>query len=75
MGAMGEEGYWALVFPILILMLEQYEEDIPEDNFNTSTNFKCFKFKEIVSIDDKFNDDLQEDQMCKLYTMTQAYGS
>ena len=40
----------------------QYEEDKSKD-------------KEIVSIDDKFNDDLQEDQMCKLCTMTQAYGS
>ena len=53
----------------------QYEEDIPEDNFDISTHFKCFKCKEIVSIDDKFNDDLQKDQMCKLCTMTQAYGS
>ena len=53
----------------------QYEEDTPEDNFNTSTNFKCFKCKEIVSINDKLNDDLQVDQMCKLCTMTQAYGS
>ena len=38
----------------------QYEEDIPEDNFNTSN---LFKRKEIVSIDDNFNDDLQADQM------------
>ena len=52
----------------------QYEEDIPVDNINTSTHFKCFQCKEIVSIDDKFNDDLQNNQMCKLCTMTQAYG-
>ena len=52
----------------------QYEEDIPEDNINTSTHFKCFQCKKIVSIDDKFNDDLQNNQMCKLCTMTQAYG-
>ena len=51
-----------------------YEEDIPEDNINTSTHFKCFQCKEIFSIEDKFNDDLQNNQMCKLCTMTQAYG-
>ena len=51
-----------------------YEEDIPEDNINISTHFKCFQCKEIVSIDEKFNDDLQNNQMCKLCTMTQAYG-
>ena len=39
--------------------------DTPADNINTSTHFKCSKCKELVSIDDKFNDDLQEDQMCK----------
>ena len=52
----------------------QYGEDIPGDNINTSTYFKCFQCKEIVSINDKFNDDLQNNQMCKLCTMTQAYG-
>ena len=52
----------------------QYGEDIPGDNINTSTYFKCFQYKEIVSINDKFNDDLQNNQMCKLCTMTQAYG-
>ena len=52
----------------------QYEEDIAEDNINTSTHFKCFQCKEIVSIGDKFHDDLQNNQMCKLCAMTQAYG-
>ena len=35
--------------------------------------FKCVKCKNIVSLDDKFNDDLKEDQMCKLCTMFAAY--
>ena len=35
-------------------------------------NFKCFQCKDIVSLEDKFNDDLKEDQMCKLFTMTEA---
>ena len=48
-----------------------YEE---QDNFDSSSKFKCFNCKEIVSLDDKFNDDLKEDQMCKLCTMFQAYG-
>ena len=52
----------------------QYGEDIPGDNINPSTYFKCFQCKDIVSINDKFNDDLQNNQMCKLCTMTQAYG-
>ena len=44
------------------------------NNFDSSSKFKCFNCKEIVSLDDKFNDDLKEDQMCKLCTMFQAYG-
>ena len=44
------------------------------NNFDSSSKFKCFNCKEIVSLDDKFNDDLEEDQMCKLCTMFQAYG-
>ena len=57
--------------------IEEQEEDIAEDkdSFDRSTKFKCFKCKEIVSLDDKFNDDIQEDQMCKLCTMFQAYGN
>ena len=56
--------------------IEEQEEDISEDkdSFDTSTKFKCFKCNEIVSLDDKFKDDLQVHQMCKLCTMTQAYG-
>lgn len=34
--------------------------------FDKTTKFKCFKCKDIVSLEDKFNDDLKEDQMCKL---------
>ena len=44
------------------------------DNFDSPSQFKCFHCKEIVSLDDKFNDDLKEDQMCKLCTIFQAYG-
>ena len=44
------------------------------DNIDHSKQFKCYKCKEIVSLNDKFNDDLQEQQMCKLCTMTEAYG-
>ena len=57
--------------------IEEQEEDIAEDkgSFDRSTKFKCFKCKEIVSLHDKFNDDIQEDQMCKLCTMFQAYGN
>ena len=45
-----------------------------QDSFDSSAKFKCFKCKEIVSLDDKFNDDLKEEQMCKVCTMFQAYG-
>ena len=43
-------------------------------NFDSSSKFKCFNCKEIVSLDDKFNDSLKEDQMFKICTMFQAYG-
>ena len=54
----------------------QHEEDISEykENIDLSIKFRCYKCKEIVPINDKFNDDLQENQMCKLCTMTEAYG-
>ena len=42
-----------------------------EDNFDKSTKFRCFKCKDIVSLEHKFND---EDHMCKLCTMIAAYG-
>ena len=45
-----------------------------KDNVDVTTKFKCFKCKNIVSIEDKFNDTLEKDQMCKLCTMIQAYG-
>ena len=44
---------------------EQNDSEI-KDTFDKTTKFKCFKCK--------FNDDLTEDQMCKLCTMTEAYG-
>ena len=51
-------------------------QNIKEDTlcFDIATKFKCFKCKEIVSIKDKFNDSLEEEHMCKLCTMFQAYG-
>ena len=51
------------------------EEDTSEneDNIDHSIQFKCHKCKQIVSLNDKFNDDLQKEQMCKLCTMTEAY--
>ena len=57
-------------------IINQNQEDISEkeDNIDHSKQFKCYKCKEIVSLNDKFNDDLQEQQMCKLCTMTEAYG-
>ena len=45
-----------------------------KDNVDVSTKFKSFKCKNIVSIEDKFNNTLEKDQMCKLCTMIQAYG-
>ena len=51
-------------------------QNIKEDtlSFDIATKFKCFKCKEIVSIEDKFNDSLEEEHMGKLCTMFQAYG-
>ena len=37
---------------------DNFEE---QNNFDSSSKFKCFNCKEIVSLDDKFNDDLKED--------------
>ena len=55
---------------------EQDEEDISEceDNIDKLSQFKCFKCRNIVSLNDKFNGDLKKDQMCKLCTMFAAYG-
>ena len=54
---------------------EENELDDTEskDNFDQSTKFRCFKCKDIVLLEDKFNYDLEEDQMCKLCTMTEDY--
>ena len=54
---------------------EENELDDTEskDNFDQSTEFRCFKCKDIVLLEDKFNCDLEEDQMCKLCTMTEDY--
>ena len=56
--------------------IDQHYKDIPEnkDIITILIHFKCFKCKGIVSMTDKFNDDLQEEQMYKLCTMTEAYG-
>ena len=53
---------------------EKHEVDEIKDNIDISTHFMCFRCKDIVSLNDKFNDDLMENQMCKLCTMTEAYG-
>ena len=52
------------------------EEDTSEyeDNIDHSIQFKCHKCKEIVSLSNKFNDDLQKEQIGNLCTMTEAYG-
>ena len=57
-------------------LTEQDEKLISEskDIIEKLSNFKCFKCKKIVSLNDKFNDDLKEDQLCKLCTITAAYG-
>ena len=44
------------------------------DNLDITTKFRCYKCKNIVPLDDKFNESLEEDQMCKQCTMLQAYG-
>ena len=56
---------------------EKYRHVKEQVNFDSSKKFECnscFECKEIVSLEDKFNDDLKEDQMCKLCTMFEAYG-
>ena len=57
-------------------MTIENEEDTSEyeDNIDHSIQFKCHKCKEIVSLSDKFSNDLQKEQICKLCTMTEAYG-
>ena len=53
------------------------KDEIKSDNkehLDKSTKFKCAECKEIVSNNDKFNEDLKENQMCKLCTMTAEYG-
>ena len=45
-----------------------------EDNFDKSTKFRCYECKEVVSRHNKFNEDMKENQMCKLCTMTAEYG-
>ena len=56
--------------------VDQHEEDISEkkDIIDVLTQFKCFKCREVVSLNNKFNDDLHDEQMCKLCTMIEAYG-
>ena len=56
-------------------LTEQQVDDISdfEDNIDKHIQFKCVKCKNIVPLHDKFNDDLKEDQMCKLCTMFAAY--
>ena len=44
------------------------------EHFDTLRKFMCFRCKEIVSLNYKFNDDIKEDQICKLCTMFEAYG-
>ena len=45
-----------------------------EDDFDKSTKFRCYECKEVVSLHDKFNEDVKENQMCELCTMTAEYG-
>ena len=56
--------------------VDQHEEEISEnkDIIDVLTQFKCFKCRKVVSLTNKFNDDLQDEQMYKLCTMTEAYG-
>ena len=56
-------------------LTEQQVDDIfdCEDNIDKHIQFKCVKCKNIVPLHDKFNDDLNEDQMCKLCAMFAAY--
>ena len=52
------------------------DKDICEykEHMDKSKKFKCAECKEIVSHNDKFNENLKENQMCKLCTMTAEYG-
>ena len=43
-----------------------------ENNIDKLFQFKCFKCKNAVSLDN--SDDLEEDQVCKFCIMTSAYG-
>ena len=56
--------------------VDQNEEDISENKeiIDVLTQFKCFKCREVFSLNNKFNDDLQDEQMCKLCTLIEAYG-
>ena len=45
-----------------------------KEHLEKSTKFNCAECKEIVSINDKFNEDLKGNQMFKLCTMTSEYG-
>ena len=53
-----------IIFNIPVKETEhQHEENVSEskDIINLLTQFKCFKFKEIVLFTNKFNSDLQEE--------------
>ena len=43
-------------------------------DFDGSSKFKCYKCKEVVSLDNMFNDDLKEEQKCNICKIISAYG-
>ena len=45
-----------------------------EENIDKSTKFMYAECKAVVSLDEKFNKDIKNNQMCKLCTMTAEYG-
>ena len=45
-----------------------------QGDFDGSSKFKCYKCKEVVSLDNMFNDDLKEEQKCNICKIISAYG-
>ena len=53
---------------------DNVSNDLTKQLFDWSSKFKCYKCKEVVSLDNKFNDDLKEEQMCNICKIISAYG-
>ena len=65
-GGIGRVYIQSFLFMAEIMSLIHIKKINLNSRINNSTHFKCLKCKDIFSINDKFNDDLKENQMCKL---------